>query len=326
MGAIRKLLLCVGALCALACVGAPAGADIGSGLPLPTRGVDGTPPGANDWNCVPAQQHPRPVVLLHGTTDNEGAWAALSPELAADGYCVYTLDYGRDTSTAADAALGAIPGVYGLGDIAASAGEVAAFVERVLAATGARQVDLVGHSQGGPLARQYLRFDGGADPANPARNRVAHLITLGGTNHGVPLPGLAALGITGAALEPGTLPGSAARTLIPVAALQQVAGSDFLTRLDAGGDTEPGVAYTAIATRYDITAIPPQATFLTAGPGASVRNVWVQDLCSADIVEHEMLPFDPVVRHLVETALDPAYPAGHPVPCPGRGASRPVSR
>lgn len=47
--------------------------------------------------------------------------------------------------------------------MAASATGLAAFADRVRADTGTDKVDLVGHSQGGLVARQYVKFDGGPD-------------------------------------------------------------------------------------------------------------------------------------------------------------------
>ena len=103
------------------------------------------PPGANDWSCRPTAAHPEPVVLVHGTF--EGAydnWLLVSPQIEAAGYCVFALDYGN----------------RGTGDIPTSAGELARFVDAVLAATGASRVSLVGHSQGGMMPRWYLEFLG----------------------------------------------------------------------------------------------------------------------------------------------------------------------
>jgi hypothetical protein len=59
------------------------------------------------------------------------SWQALSPLLRNHGYCVFALDYGAHNGS------GAV-GVYGVGDIAESAGQLAAFVDQVLGATGGR--------------------------------------------------------------------------------------------------------------------------------------------------------------------------------------------
>src|SRR3982751_5247419 len=49
-----------------------------------------SPDGANDFGCRPRAQHPRPVVLVHGTFNNmRQTWSTLSPRLAAAGYCVF---------------------------------------------------------------------------------------------------------------------------------------------------------------------------------------------------------------------------------------------
>ena len=53
---------------------------------------------------------------------------------------------------------------------------------RVLAATGAAKVDLVGHSQGGMMPRYYLKFLGGAALVN-------RLVALAPSNHGTTLDG-----------------------------------------------------------------------------------------------------------------------------------------
>lgn len=106
------------ALLALLVPGAPAHAAVS-----PPPGVADLlpavpPPGANDWSCRPTAAHPRPVVLVHGTF--EGAfdnWAGVAPQIRAAGYCVFALDYGN----------------RGTGDIPTSAGQLARFVDAVLA-------------------------------------------------------------------------------------------------------------------------------------------------------------------------------------------------
>jgi triacylglycerol lipase len=253
------------------------------------RHPDASPQQTDDWSCIPTAARPDPVLLLHGTFSNAYAtWSYLAPALAAAGYCVYALNYGGASDNPSK----------GTGDIRESAKELGAFADRVLASTEASKVDIVGYSEGGLLARWYLRFGGGADPADPARNKVARLMTLGGTNHGTTVSGLAYL----SALMRGL--GETADDA-NMAARQQEIGSSLVRQLEAGGDTEPGIAYTAIATRYDIVSTPYRATFLKAGPGATVDNITLQDGCAIDHIGHVDLPYDPRVLSYVLRALDP---------------------
>jgi triacylglycerol esterase/lipase EstA (alpha/beta hydrolase family) len=282
--------------------GSPAGADPGPELHSfvvafghSITHPDLDPPGANDWSCRPSTKHPRPVVLVHGTWENRyNNFAQLSPALKRDGYCVFALNYG-DTD---DNLLSQPEFIKGNGDIRASAKELATFVDRVRAATGTAKVDIVGHSQGGMMPRQYLRFEGGA-------GKVATLVTLGATHHGTTLSGLGTfvdtLGLVGF-----TPP------VLGAAAAQQVAGSDFLATLNAGGDTVPGVSYVVIATRYDEVTTPYRSTFLTAGPGATVTNITLQDGCPIDLSDHLSMTYSWRAIGYVRRALDPAAP---PAPC-----------
>jgi hypothetical protein len=97
-----------------------------------------------------------------------------------------------------------------------------------------------------------------------------------------------------------------------------VVGSDFLTELNAGGYTVPGVDYTVIATRYDEIVTPYQSQFIHE-PG--VRNVLVQDLCPLDISEHATIGLaDPVAWHETANALDPA--GAEPTTCLNQAVSR----
>ncbi len=288
------VLLAVLALCAMVGFGGPAA----SAAPV----LDGSapPPGANDWRCKPSAAHPDPVVLVHGTWGNQDTWNKLAPALKAQGYCVYALNYGHDTASL----LGRMPGIYGTGDIGKSAVQLANFVGKVRAATSSAHVDMVAHSQGGVVARQYMRFAGGADLADPKRNVVRKLVTLGATNHGstsvllgYPLDTASGSGPLGGAVS----------SVLGVSAVQQITGSRFLNRLNAGGDTVPGVDYTVIATRMDDTTTPPESTFLRAGPRAVVDNVWVQTVCAGADVTHVGFPRSPIAIRLILRALDPSY-------------------
>ncbi|WP_418956216.1 esterase/lipase family protein [Streptomyces tritici] len=239
--------------------------------------------GWNDYSCKPSAAHPRPVVLVHGTFGNSvDNWLGLAPYLVHRGYCVFSLDYGQ---------LPGVPFFHGLGPIAKSAEQLDAYVDRVLDATGAREVDLVGHSQGGMMPRHYLKFLGGAEKVNA-------LVGLAPDNHGTDLLGLTRLlpYFPGAEDLVGThTPGLA----------DQIAGSAFLTKLNEGGDTVPGVTYTVIATRYDQVVTPYRSQFLT---GEHVTNVLLQDRCALDLSEHVAIgTVDRIAFHEVANALDPAH-------------------
>ncbi|MFF5859234.1 esterase/lipase family protein [Streptomyces sp. NPDC012751] len=239
--------------------------------------------GWNDYSCKPSAAHPRPVVLVHGTFGNSvDNWLGLAPYLVGRGYCVYSLDYGQ---------LPGVPLFNGLGPIDKSAGQLSAFVDTVLAATGAAEADLVGHSQGGMMPRYYLKFLGGAAKVNA-------LVGIAPDNHGTDLDGLTHLlpYFPGAEdLLKATTPGLA----------DQIAGSAFLTKLNAGGDTVPGVRYTVIATRQDEVVTPWRTQYLS---GSGVRNVLLQDLCPLDLSEHLAIGLsDRIAFHEVANALDPAH-------------------
>jgi triacylglycerol esterase/lipase EstA (alpha/beta hydrolase family) len=249
------------------------------------------PPGANDWSCRPGPEHPYPVVLVHGTLASAVfTWQALAPMLANAGYCVFALNYGANPASAGR--------FFGLAPIAASAGELAAFVDRVLAATGAAQVDLVGHSQGGMMPRYYLKHLGGVA-------RTHRLVGLAPSNHGTSLLGF------------DRLLGTLRFTGVPVPGLdrcpactEQVLPSAFIEALNTGGETLPGPVYVVIATTYDTVVTPADSAFLRA-PG--VRNIWLQDRCARDFVDHIGIVYDPVALQEVVNALDANDPTFRPV-------------
>ena len=240
--------------------------------------------GIDDFSCRPSAAHPRPLVLLHGTFVNPAEqWLIGGPYFAGLGYCVFELDYGQWDG---------IPLVHGIAPIEQSGRQLAAYVDRVLAATGASRVDIVGHSQGGgALPRYYLKFLGGAP-------KVHTLVGIAPTNHGGTASGL----FTIAQRIPGAT--QVIGTACP-ACVEQFVGSAFNQRLDAGGDTVPGVSYTTIVTRNDELVTPYTNQFLT---GPDVHNVVVQDLCPLDVSEHVLVgTVDGVAFHEAANALDPAH-------------------
>jgi triacylglycerol esterase/lipase EstA (alpha/beta hydrolase family) len=238
------------------------------------------PPGAN-VPCTPTAAHPEPVVLVHGTAENRfNNWGAMSPALKAAGYCVYALDYGSYNGSG-------LAGVYGLAKIEGSAQQLADFVAQVRGTTGAAKVDLVGHSQGGMMPRYFIKFLSGG-------GAVDDLVGLSPSNHGTTNP-----------LAPPLSVGCPACG-------QQVAGSPFLSNLNAGDETPGSTAYTNIVTRYDQVVIPYTSGYLT---GENTTNVTLQDKCPSDTSEHLRTPYDTPAIQITLNALGrsgPADPAFQP--------------
>ena len=250
------------------------------------------PAGADNWSCKPSAAHPYPVVLVNGTFGNmSDNWAGASPLLADNGYCVFAFNYGGVSPTSI---------LQGTGDIATSAGQLSAFVDQVLAATGTAKVDLVGHSQGGMMPRYYIKDLGGAA-------KVDKLVALAPSNNGTTLDGITELGIQLDLIDPinGLLSGPCE------ACVEQEQGSAFLTALNAGGETVPGVQYTVIESKDDEVVTPYTSAFLPTA--ANVNNILLQNQCALDATDHLEIAADPIALTDVLNALDPAHPRS--VPC-----------
>jgi triacylglycerol esterase/lipase EstA (alpha/beta hydrolase family) len=299
-----RQLLVIGALvCAVSLtIGAAAAGEAAATQPLPVgtfltglvaelAAPTSMPPGSDNWACQVSAQHPYPVVLVHGTLFNQAiSWQALSPMLANAGYCVYGFNYGATSLTFGRA--------FGLAPIAQSAAELSAFINRVLAATGAPKVDIVGHSQGGMMPRYYLKNLDGAPKVNM-------LVGLAPSNYGTTLDGFTSLYVPLAA----AIPGLSFSTFGAPSFDQQFVGSSFLADLDHGGDTVPGVRYVVIESRYDEVVTPYTNAFLT---GSGAQNILLQDQCVTDFTEHIGIIYDPVALQDVMNALGADNPAFRP--------------
>jgi triacylglycerol esterase/lipase EstA (alpha/beta hydrolase family) len=268
------------------------------------------PQGANDWNCKPTAAHPRPVVLLHGTWENAyNNFARMSPALKKEGYCIFALNYGDGDASV----VGNLPSLRGTASVASNAKEIATYVDAVRTATGSAQVDIVGHSQGGLVTRQYLRFEGGANPTDPTKNKVNTVVSVAGSNHGTTLVGIGTLGRTINNLGLNVL--GVVGAIAGPAASDQVIDSPLVKGLAVGGDTDPGIKYTVIGTKYDEVVTPYKTTFLTAGPGATVNNVTLQDGCGIDLSDHLSISVSPRAIGIVKNALDPKGFPAKSIPC-----------
>jgi triacylglycerol esterase/lipase EstA (alpha/beta hydrolase family) len=246
--------------------------------PLPTA-PEGDVAGVNDWSCRPSAARPEPVVVVHGTFgDRRHLLERLETSLKAAGFCVFALDYGNRAT----------------GDVTTSARQLAAYVAKVLAATGASRVSLVGHSQGGMMPRYYIKFLGGG-------RYVDDLVGIAPSNHGTKLiPAMNPL----AALVPGA---------VCVSCNQQAWGSAFLAHLNAGDETPGRVSYTQIESKDDEVVVPYTSAFLAPGPRTT--NVLIQDLCPHMFTDHLMIPSNKVTIAVTLDALErpgPASPAFRP--------------
>lgn len=268
-----------------------------TGIEAELSNPEGSLPGTNDFDCRPSAEHPRPVVLVHGTGGSQQTnWAALAPVLVNQGYCVFAPTYG------------ALPGspwpinrIGGMGSIPVSAGELDTFVDRVRAATGAETVDIVGHSQGTYMPLYYLKHRGGAEKVT---NYVAIAPLYRGTMNSdlLPLPPVVA-----------SLAGGL-RLPICEACTEMLEYSPVNRAIWRGGSPYvPGVAFTNIVTRYDELVLPHTSGLVPGRVGEDVTNIVVQDGCEADLSEHAAVAASRRTAVLTLNALDPANPA--PVPC-----------
>ncbi|WIM67833.1 triacylglycerol lipase [Corynebacterium breve] len=221
---------------------------------------------------------PWPVVLIHGTASSRDYWHALASNLREDGWGVYALNFGN----------------HGTGLMEDSATQVDAFISGVLAHTGADKAILIGHSQGGLLARYWMRKLGGA-------TKTKHLVCLSSPNHGTTLGGIASPLVTTKVAEKAMT--ALVSAFLGPAAFQQIAGSDLLRMTNEEGDVDENVTYTCIATHSDSIVQPPETCFLNSNVEGQVNNMWVQDLDPGTTVLHEEMPRDKRVIRLVRAAL-----------------------
>ena len=193
-----------------------------------------------------AASGPDPVIIVNGTGGPAFYYEALKARLEAHGYRAWIFQLTN----------------LGFGDIRNTSKDLARFVAAVRAQTGAAKVDLVGHSQGGLVSRQYIKFDGGTATVDSA-------IMFGSPNHGTLLANLAELFGGGDCLR-------------IIACQQMAAGSSFLDTLNAGDDTPGPSVYTSLYTIYDEIVVPYTTSMLADG----ATNVKIQSQCPYRFVEH----------------------------------------
>jgi triacylglycerol esterase/lipase EstA (alpha/beta hydrolase family) len=279
----------------------PVAANFNEGLLWALRDPLAPPVGANNWACRPTAAHPEPVILAHGVLANMAdTWQAVSPSLVNAGYCVFALNYG-----------GAFPTSFfnGTNPVEQSAiDDFGPFVDKVLATTGATQVDLVGHSEGTVMPRYWQRYGPSVRP--DGRPKIHRFVGIAPATGGSTFYGLTSLvdlldlrGTIAAACGACAdfVPGSAI-----IEALHDPAprpGQQF------SGETQPAVSYTMLATRFDNIVMPYRSGFLEQ-PGP--HNITIQDSCGVDYSDHLGMVYDPITIQLMLNALDPRHPVAPP--------------
>lgn len=205
--------------------------------------------------CPSTFSHPEhePVLLVHGTFTNghenfSWNWELL---LASEGYDYCLVTYPN----------------RGLGDMQVSAEYVAYAVQEMHRRSG-RQVDMIGHSQGGLMPRWAIKWWPSVQSA------VDDFVMLASPNHGV---GLAA---------------NAEQSPFPLSPVmyQFAPESKFLTALNAGDETPGAVDYSSIYSLTDELVQPvipvPTAALDWGRTEPNVRNLAVQDACPGRVVDH----------------------------------------
>ncbi|KAF9390200.1 hypothetical protein CPB97_009767 [Podila verticillata] len=245
----------------------------------------------NNYSCKLTKAHPRPVILVHATLLTLDSWKDFVPTLVDGGYCPFALTYGK---------YGAFKQFGGLAPIEKSAQELATFAEDIMARMKVSQVDLVdkfvleyngyilGHSQGGILGRNWVKYLGG-------KGKVHKMIGVSPINHGTTLSSIVTVAKAFGVFNSG----QATFDKIAPSFYQMVNTSPFIAKLNQGSDVAPVVITSNIATNGNSF----ESCFQKK---AGVTNQLLQDLCMVSLNEHLTKVNSKVVLRWVMNQLDPA--------------------
>jgi pimeloyl-ACP methyl ester carboxylesterase len=238
-----------------------------SGMAQERRGPLPELPSPQDATQLPTEAKP-PVVLLHGFIDNRSVFVLLRRSLAQHGRRqVESLNYSPLTC-----------------DIRTAAELLGRHIEEICERTGSREVDIVGHSLGGLIARYYVQRLGGD-------LRVRTLVTLGTPHSGTAVVPLANAHPIVRQMRPGS------------------AVIEELTR------PAPGCRTHFVSFWSDLDHLmDPLETACVDHPDLIAQNVQVSG------IGHLALPVHPAVatgiRQALDTPLTEAPAATHPPPAP----------
>lgn len=182
-----------------------------------------------------------PIIVLHGYGDQPFGSQDLARSLRRDGWKVYVFETPQ----------------MGLAGVDAAVMSLHELVARVRHATGAAKVDLVGHSQGGVIARAFVKF--GTDAAS-----IGRVVSLASPHHGLdawfngPIDAMLGSQI----LNP----------IVPVGLDELLVGRAFWNRLNAGDPTPGDVRYTSIFAATFDGIVHPESARLEGATNVALRR------------------------------------------------------
>lgn len=188
-----------------------------------------------------------PVIFVHGYQGNSSNFDQMIADFQAAGYTDTELLAWEYDSTQSNEA---------------TAQELAAAVENMLAETGASQVDIVTHSMGGLNTRWYLKFLDGT-------GQTDDWVSLGGPNHGTNTAYLCGY----------------------QSCVDMRPGSAFLTELNSGDETPGQVDYGTFRSPCDYVINPDSSVKLDGADNTEVACISHSELVTNDAVVQQVIDF-----------------------------------
>ncbi|EFK55336.1 alpha/beta fold hydrolase [Corynebacterium genitalium ATCC 33030] len=218
----------------------------------------------NDPDFLP--RHDTPVLYVHGIHSRASAFRRQGKFLRDNGYWVWSFDYGKMR----------LPGLYGVGPFLDLVAELSDNIDTVLEATGAKQVDLIAHSQGGNVAAHYV-----SNNRHEEHIKVRRVVTMGTPFYGTDFSGWVP-----------RVPWWIINLLGGPGAKEQLQGVNAPV-------TDQRVVYTSLYSRADTWATPHSSSFLTSDNGADVA---VKAIPSGP--KHPLMPRDMEIAELTKWGLE----------------------
>ncbi|GAA5113153.1 lipase [Haloechinothrix salitolerans] len=190
-----------------------------------------------------------------------------------------------------------------MSDIQVSAEYVVHAIRHVYRRSG-REVDVLGHSQGGNVPRFALRF------WPDTRRMVDDYIGFAATNHGSLSVNTMCPPIAGCA----------------PALWQQTLNSNYVRAMNSHQETFAGISYTNVYTRTDEFVQPnldDTGTSSLRGGGGAITNIAIQDVCPANLTSEHIAvgTYDPTAYAIAIDALTHTGPA-KPARVPGSACTQ----